>query len=186
MSRTIPQKGLSEVINNLSALGKRIESQAIRSGLTAAGGVIRDEARIRAPKATGKMAKSIKTGSARKNQDGSYSVSVRLVGEHAYLGFFHEYGVRPHLIASTATGEGRVAVRKAAEGKGKVGAKVMKIGDRYVSGIVSHPGHAAHPFMRPALDAKAEEAITAFRNKIIAVVEGKTGFRLDAGLDEAA
>jgi hypothetical protein len=61
----------------------------------------------------------------------------------------------------------------------------MKIGDEFVSGIISHPGHAAHPFMRPALDAKAQEAIAAFRSKIVAVVEGKTGFNLDAQ-DEAA
>lgn len=186
MSRNSPVRGGKEIAATLTALGKRVETQAIRSGLTAAGAVVRDEARVRAPKQSGKMAKSIKTGSPRRNQDGSYSVSVRLVGDHAYLGFFHEYGVAAHLIARTAGGEGRVAVRKAADGKGTITARPLKIGDRYVSGILQHPGHAAHPFLRPALDAKAEDAVEAFRNKVVAVVEGKTGFNLDAGNEEAA
>jgi HK97 gp10 family phage protein len=185
MSKAFPVTGGKEIAATLTALGKRIETQAVRSGLTAGAAVIRDEAKLRAPKKAGAMSKSIKTGSPRKNEDGSYSVSVRLVGPHAFLGFFHEYGVRPHLIASTGKGQGRVAVRKAAEGSGTVDNGTMKIGDEFVSGIISHPGHAAQPFMRPALDAKAQEAIAAFRSKIVAVVEGKTGFNLDAQ-DEAA
>lgn len=186
MSRTSPVRGGKDIAAALTALGKRIETQAVRSGLTAAAAVIRDEARVRAPKQTGKMAKSIKSGSPRRHQDGTFSVSVRLVGDHAFLGFFHEYGVAPHLIARTSGGEGRVALRKAFDGKGTIKARPMKIGDRYVSGILQHPGHAAHPFLRPALDAKADEAVSAFRNKIVAVVEGKTGYNIDAGADEAA
>jgi len=186
VSKAFPVTGGKDIAAALTALGKKIESQAVRSGLTAAAAVIRDEARTRAPKKTGKMAKSIKTGSSRKNQDGSYSVTVRLGGEHAFIGFFREYGVAAHLIARTGAKEGRVAVKKAAEGKGKITNRAMKIGDQFVSGIIHHPGHAAHPFMRPALDAKAGEAVEAFRKKIIAVVEGKTGYNLAAGMDEAA
>lgn len=186
MSKAFPVTGGKEIAATLTALGKRIESQAIRQGLTAGAAVVRDEARVRAPKESGLMARGIKTGSPRKNQDGSYSVSVRLTGKHAFLGFFHEYGVAAHLIARTGAGEGRVAVRKAAEGTGTVTARAMRLGDRYVSGIIRHPGHAAHPFMRPALDAKAQEAIAAFRNRVISVVEGKTGYNMAAGVDEAA
>lgn len=186
MSRRFPVTGGKEIAATLAALGKRIESQAMRSGLTAGAAVIRDEARQRAPKDTGAMAKSIKTGSPRKNQDGTYSVSIRLVGKHAFLGLFHEYGVKSHLIASTGKGEGRVAVRKAKDGTGEVNSGVMKIGDRFVTGILTHPGHAAHPFMRPALDARAADAVKAVRDRIVAVVEGKTGFNIDAGVDEAA
>jgi HK97 gp10 family phage protein len=190
MSKTYPVSGLADLDKYLSALPKNMQKGAYRAGLTAAAAVVRDEARLRAPKQTGQMAKSIKSGSARQNQDGTFSIRVGLYdaksggNNDAYLGLFHEYGVRPHLIALTGKGEGRVAVRKAAEGTGTVQNGVMKIGDRYVSGVIHHPGHAAHPFMRPALDAKAEEAIKAFATRIRAFLENKTGFV--APMDEAA
>lgn len=184
MSRDLPLKGLKELDGYLSALPKNMQKAAYRQALTAAAKPVRDEARLRAPKATGKMAKSIKTGSPRQNQDGTFSVLVRMEGKNSFLGPFFEYGVAPHLIASTGKGEGRVSVKKAAEGTGTVKNGVMKIGDRFVSGIIQHPGIAAHPFMRPALDAKADEALQAFAGKIRAYLEGKTGFA--APVDEAA
>lgn len=209
MSRAFPVTGGKQIADTLTALGKRIESQAVRAGLTAAGSVIRDEARLRAPKKSGKMAKAIKTGSPRKDQGGNYSISVRLIGEHAFLGMFHEFGVKPHLITA---GDSPLSVRALNKRAAKGGIEkrdngLVKIGGysardytnkagevtgsliinkHFVGYAVFHPGHAAQPFLRPALDAKAEEAVSAFRAKVVAVVEGKTGFNLDAGLDEAA
>lgn len=184
MDRNFPVSGLKQLDAYLSALPKNMQKQAYRQALTAAAAPVRDEARLRAPKNTGAMAKSIKTGSARQNQDGTFSVSIRLEGPHAYLGQFHEFGVAPHLIASTGKGEGRVAVRKASEGTGTVQKGVMKIGNDFVSGIISHPGHRAQPFLRPALDARADDAVKAFAGKIRDFLEKKTGFA--APLDEAA
>lgn len=184
MSSDFPVKGLAELDKFLSALPANMQKAAYRQGLTAAARPIRDEARLLAPKKTGKMAKSIKTGSPRQNQDGTFSVTIRLDGDHAFLGLFHEFGVAPHLIARTGTKEGRVAIRKAKARTGTIKGGVMKIGDDFVSGIINHPGHRAHPFMRPALDAKADEAVQAFAAKIRAYLEGKTGF--NAPLDEAA
>ena len=37
----------------------------------------------------------------------------------------------------------------------------LKIGENFVGPVVMHPGHAAKPFLRPALDQKAEEAVNA-------------------------
>lgn len=187
MSRQFPVTGLKELDAYLSMLPINMQKGAIRAGLTAGAAIVRDEARLRAPAQTGKMARAIKSGSARQNQDGTFSIQVRLDprgNNHAYLGLFHEYGVAPHLIARTGKGEGRVAVRKAADGKGKVGGKAMKIGDRFISGIISHPGHAAHPFLRPALDAKSDEVVKVFAARIRDYIEGKTGFA--APLAEAA
>ncbi|MGH6746589.1 HK97-gp10 family putative phage morphogenesis protein [Novosphingobium sp.] len=183
MSRNSPVKGLAQLDAFLSAFPKRMQKQAIRQALTAAAAPVRDEARVRAPKKSGRMAKAIKTGSPRQNQDGTFSVSIRLVGDNAYLGTFFEFGVAAHLIARTGAGQGKVAIRKAAEGKGKISTKPMKVGDRYVSGIIHHPGFAAHPFLRPALDAKADEAVQAYATKIRAFIEGKTGYV--APVDEA-
>jgi HK97 gp10 family phage protein len=161
-----------------------MQKGAYRAALTAAAAPIRDEARMLARKASGKMARAIKTGSARQNEDGTFSVTVSLKGPHAFLGTFIEYGVKPHYIARTGKGEGRVAIRKAKEGTGTVQGGVMKIGEDFVSGIISHPGLAASPFLRPALDLKADEAVKAFAARIRAYIEGKTGFA--APMAEAA
>lgn len=184
MSRDMPVKGLRELDAYLSALPKNMQKGAYRAGLTAAAKPIRDEARNLARRSSGKMARAIKTGSARQNEDGTFSIKVALRGEHGFIGLFAEYGVKPHYIARTGKGEGRVAIRKAKEGTGTIQGGVMKIGTDFVSGIISHPGHMAHPFMRPALDAKADEAVKAFADRIRAYIEGKTGFV--APLDEAA
>lgn len=196
MSRAFPVKGLAELDRYLSALPKNMQKGAYRAALTAAARPIRDEARLRAPKRTGQMARSIKTGSARQNQDGTFSVSIRLEGPHAFLGYFHEYGVAPHLITisddlasqvearlgPSKTGRSRTTVVGRANRMIKEGS--LKIGENFVGDMVRHPGHAAHPFMRPALDAAADDAVLAFAAKIRSYLEGKTGFV--APLDEAA
>ncbi len=76
-------------------------------------------------------------------------------------------------------------MRKAAEdGKG-ITTGAMRVGDDFVGGIISHPGHAAHPFLRPALDNNVDEIVAAIRSKIVAVVEGKTGFNIEAGIQQS-
>ncbi len=61
-------------------------------------------------------------------------------------------------------------VRETRHGPRKVGIGTMnkmlrrgslKIGENFVGPVVMHPGHAAKPFLRPALEQKAEEAVTA-------------------------
>jgi HK97 gp10 family phage protein len=184
----ISVKGLKQLDDYLSAFPKNMQKGAYRQGLTAAAKPIRDEARLLAPKRTGKMAKSIKTGSARQNQDGTFSVSIRLDGDHDFLGVFHEYGVSPHFIAAGDSDMSARLLTKAAKRgdvTGDVATGALKIGDKFISGGVMHPGHSAHPFMRPALDNKADEAVKAFAEKLRAYIENKTGF--DAGaVDEAA
>lgn len=186
MSRDFPVTGLADLDRYLSMLPGNLQKGAYRAGLTAAAKPVRDEARLRAHKKSGKMARAIKTGSPRQNQDGSFSVMISLKGEHAFIGFFEEYGVAPHLIAPKAKGLGPAGLKAAASSGAKVGG-VMKIGDEFVSGIIHHPGHAAHPFLRPALDVKAEEAVLAFAARIRDYIEGKTGFAAPVDdLDEAA
>lgn len=184
MSRTIPVKGIKETMAFLEAFPMRIQKGAVRSGLTAAAKPVRDEARLNAARASGKMAKAIKTGSPKVEEGGRVTIKVRLAGPHSFLGKFIESGVAPHLIARTGAGQGRVAVRKAFEGRGEVEGGVMKIGDDFVSGIIQHPGFAAKPFMRPALDTKAEEAVQAFAGRIRTYLKDKTGFTAPAQLDE--
>lgn len=197
-------KGGPELMTFLQAFPERIQKGALRSGIRAAAAPIRDQARLLAPKETGQMAKSIKTGSPNL-QDGVLSVKIRLKGPHAFLGVFHEYGVRPHVIrakgSDTVTPKGanavtvggtilssRIANRKGrSEGFSEEGG-ALKIGGEFVSGAVMHPGHSARPFMRPALDMKADEAVNAFGAKVRAYLSSKTGFTAPDTLevDEAA
>lgn len=186
MSREFPVTGLNDVLAVITAMGGRLETAGFRQALTAAAKPITMEARERAPKKSGRMAKGIKTGSPRKNQDGTYSIQISAGGQDGYLALFHEFGTLPHPIARTGPKEGRVALRKAAAGDGEVKGGVMKIGDDFVSGIITHPGERERPFMRPALDAKAEEAVAAFGNKLKAFVEAKSGYAVPETEDEAA
>ncbi len=186
MSRDYPVRGLNDLMQFLNAFPANLKRNAIAGGLRGAGAVVREEARTRAAKNSGKMAKAIKTSSVRTNQDGTMSIKVRLdpKSEHAYLGVFAEYGVARHLIARTGAKEGRVAIRKAKAGDGKISNGVMKIGPDFVSGILEHPGHGPHPFMRPSLDARVTDALEAFTVRIRGYIEGKTGFAMPADDEE--
>lgn len=192
MSGTFPLKGGRELDAFLAAFPKNLQRGAIGAGLRAGAKVVQDEARSRASKVSGKMAKSIKYGQVRTDPNGTMSIRIRMASDkeggnsHWFLGLLIEYGVSPHLIARTGSREGRVAIRKAQAGTGTVENRAMKIGDDFVSGIISHPGFAAEPFFRVSLDVKAGEAVNAMRTRIVAYIEGKTGFNFDAGMDEAA
>lgn len=167
-------KGLDATLAVLSAFPANLQRNALSRGMRAAGNVVRDEARLRAPKETGKLAKSIKTGSPRKIDGGAFSVRVRLDGDHSYLGIFHEYGVRPHYITA---GEETLSPRKLTQrARAEAEAGSIVIGGNHIRGAVLHPGITARPFMRPALDTKAEEALQALGKAVKDFVEQKTGF----------
>ena len=192
-NRNIPVKGLAELDKYLSYFAQNLQKAAYRSALVAAAKPVRDEARLLAPKKTGKMAKSIRTGSPRQNQDGTFSIQVSLSGnDHAFLGLFMEYGVAPHFISPGTATEGgkklsaRQLNKRSKQGQvlGEVSTGHLKIGENIISGTVFHPGFAPKPFMRPALDLRAGDAVEAFRKRLQTFIEGKTGFA--APLDEAA
>jgi hypothetical protein len=175
MNKAYPVTGGKELDAYLSAFSKNFQKNAVRSGLRAAANQIAPEIKMRAK---GRIASAVTVGSPRDNQDGTFSIRIYVDEKkyhHAFAAYFQEFGVAAHLIASTGKGEGRVAVRKAAEGTGKVKNGVMKIGDRFVSGVIHHPGHAASPFMRPGLDAKARQAIEAFGDQVQEYTYGRTG-----------
>lgn len=174
-------KGADELMRFLAAFPQKLAKNAIKAGLTAAAKPIRDQARVNAAKASGKMAKSIKTGSPSSNKDGTFSVRIRAKGDHDYIARFIEYGVAPHFISAGDSGfSARMLTHKAE----KIGIVTdadtgkLKIGNSFVSGAVHHPGFAARPFLRPAFDQKAEEAAEAFAERIRTYINSKTGAAL--------
>jgi HK97 gp10 family phage protein len=151
--------GGKELAAFLNALPKNLRNNALKAALTAAAGVIRDEARLQVSDntKTGTLRRGIKTGRPRVEQDGSASVRVRVTGRHRHVAHWLEYGVLPHVI-SVRDGDGN-----------------LKIGKNFVGKEVEHPGFIAKPFMRPALDSKAQEAINAFGARIRDYLSQKTG-----------
>lgn len=180
----IKLKGGKELLAFLDAFPARLQKGAVRSALTAAARPVRDQARANAPRESGKLAKSIKTGSPKVEQDGTVAIKVRLQGEHSFLGHFFEYGVAPHFIRAGDSGlSSRKLTQKFNREGGTADGDALKIGDNFITGAVMHPGFAAKPFMRPALDVKAEEAINAFGGRVRSYLKDKTGFTAPAVLE---
>lgn len=183
---TITMKGMKELDEFLSVFPVKLQKNAIRSSLTAAAKPVRDEARARAERKTGKLARSIKTSSPKINPDGTISVKVKLQGEHSYLGWFQEYGVAPHFIRAGDSGKSPRLLTKAAKRgdvTGDVATGHLKIGENIISGEVFHPGRAARPFLRPALDTRAKDAVQAFGDRLASYLKNKTGFSAPAVLE---
>ena len=162
---TIALKGGPELLRFLDELPKNLERNVIRGGLRAGAKVIQQQAKANVPVKTGQLKRAIGIGT---RTDGSrLSSYVKLRGSGSYLGLFIEYGVAPHLI-SVAEEDRPVSATRHGPRKVSIGTinKMVKrgslvIGGNFVGPVVMHPGHAAKPFLRPALDQKAEEAVNA-------------------------
>jgi len=136
--------GLDELRRKLEKIPADIERKAMRKGARAAGLVIQEEAKARAPRRTGKLQKNINLV-VRKRRDGRISALVGL-GSDAFYGKFLERGHR-HI--------GRGKGRRAKLRRGTIQGKRIP----------------AKPFMEPAFDAKAEAALAEFERAVIEYVD---------------
>lgn len=136
--------GGAELQAALSSLPAKIEKNIMRAAVRAGAAVLRAEARLNVPVATGALKKSIKISA--KATRGQINVKVTAGGKGARHAQLVEYGTRPHEIKPD-------------------GAAALAVGGAVV-GAVMHPGAQPKPFMRPAFDAKAQEAIAAVAAKI--------------------
>lgn len=144
--------GGKEVSALLQQLPVQMEKKIMRNALAAGARIIRDEARARAPGKSGKMRRAINVQTNVIN--GTVIAKIRMKGKHTYIGIFMEYGVKPHMISV-----GKVKRRK---GEATASARLaMKIGDDFVGRSVLHPGVTAKAFLRPAMDARANDAVAA-------------------------
>lgn len=162
---TVQMRGGPELDALLRQLPEKLQTNVLRGAARAGARVIAKEAKVRVPKATGLTAKSIKVDTSTRN--GVVKATIRTRGRHSYLAPFLEYGVAGHFIsiaeADTPTTETRRGPRKVSIGQVNKMAKrgSLVISQHFVGPVVQHPGVRAHPFFRPALDAKAKEAINA-------------------------
>jgi len=139
MSDLIHVKGLSDLGKALATLTAKLEKNIMRGALRAGGNVMRDDARTNAARATGALAKGIKTSTNAKG--GKVYAKVRTTGKHSYIAHFVEFGTEPHRINARNGG-------------------TIYIEGRPIGPFVDHFGARAMPFMRPALDGQASAAVT--------------------------
>lgn len=162
---TLTLKGGPELLATLDLFPNNVQRNVLRGALRAGAKIIRDEVKSTIPVRKGRLRRSITYGS--QVRDGGPIGYVRLRGYVAYIGHFIEFGVSPHLIKSRATKTGERSVVAPAGhtvryiGKVRTNARSLKIGRKFVGPVIHHPGFASKPFMRPALDHKAKEAIVA-------------------------
>lgn len=135
--------GFKELAANLRKLPERVAKNGLRSAVAAGAAVVRNEARARAPKLTGEMAKDIQIKREREARDGEtfaaqYSVFV-LSGKKSRL-----------------KGKKRNVQRDSFYWK------FVEFGTSKM---------APRPFLRPAFEAKKEEAVKVIGEKLDARIQ---------------
>lgn len=150
MDDTINISGGKKLAEFLQSLPLKIERNIMRAALRSGARVIADEAKRNVPVQLGDLKKSIRTGSNKKRK--GVEAYARAGNKKAYYYRFVEFGTAAHII-------------KAGKNKQKL-VFTARDGKKVEALQVNHPGAKAKPYMRPALDAKAQDAIVAVTNKI--------------------
>ncbi len=152
--------GLAELQLLLNQLPATIEGRIVRGALRAGAKVVAIEAKRRCPVGTdvpkgetpGSLRDSIHVSMRSKN--GHVTATIKAGGEKAHYAHMVEFGTARHWIKPRS--------RKSL----------------FIAGLfkeaVEHPGAKKHPFMRPAIDSKATEALQAVADYIKARIDKET------------
>ena len=139
MSSTAHVKGLSKLSALLSQLPGKIKNNIIPGAMAAAAQPVAEQAKQNVSVVSGVMRDGIKVISS--VEDGVLTTKIKVTGKHAFAARWVEYGTAAHRIKPKA-------------------AKSLFFAGIFAEGI-DHPGSSAKPFMRPALDARAGDAVNA-------------------------
>lgn len=179
-SRDLNIKGLKELDDALRTLPEKLHKNVMRAALRAGMKEFQAEILYRVPIGTpsgegirlyghyrGALRDSIKISTRSKR--GIVTAKVTAGGKtkggaDVFYAHFLEFGTAAHQI------------------RGARGGFLSFGGGRYRS--VMHPGTKPQPFMRPALDAKAEAAVRAFASKVRSVLATKHGIDVPAPMEE--
>jgi HK97 gp10 family phage protein len=141
--------GGKELAQALEQLPTKIQRNIMRSALAAGAKVIMREAKQNTPVMFGDLKDSLRVSTRLRGMKAT--ADVKAGNTDAWYGHFIEFGTAAHTIKPKNRGNLKF--------RGANGQAVYSNG-------VNHPGIKAKPFMRPALDSKAKEAIIATGNKI--------------------
>jgi hypothetical protein len=142
-------KGGEELQRFLDELPVKMEKNIMRGALRQGANVIKAEAQHQLASngniKTGILSKGLKVSTNAKG--GTVTASIKAKGKHAFIAYWLEFtGASPHMI------------------RGKYGLALAFAGGVYKQ--IEHPGFQPKPFMRPALDSKASQAVIAVGNRI--------------------
>lgn len=133
--------GLKNLERQLKNLPLKVERSVLRGMVRAGGQVVRKSA-VRNLEG-GANKDLVLRRSRRKSQKGREVVDVAISSERWYLRF-KETGTAPHTITTSKK-------------------KVLSSGEVVFGVEIQHPGQAATPFLRPALDGNVKKIIEAMR-----------------------
>jgi HK97 gp10 family phage protein len=150
--------GLADLKKVLDELPAKIEKNVMRGALRAGGNVIADEARRIAPEAPptmdgvkrgariGELRRSIRVTLRMRGKSGWINAQIKAGNKVAWYAQMVEFGTARHWI-------------KPKNRKSLFFAGIARE-------VIDHPGARPKPFMRPALDTKAQAAIEAMADYI--------------------
>lgn len=139
MATEVHVKGLAELQTYLDQLAPKIERNILRGALRAGMKVVQPVARANIHSVSGILAAGLKIGS--RARGGRVLATLVSRGKHGPLAHLLEYGVKAHTITA----------------KGK---KALSFNGLLFQSV-NHPGFAKKPFLRPALDQEATNAVVA-------------------------
>lgn len=184
-------KGLDELQKFLDQLPAKMEANIMRGALRAGTKVIKNKAALNINNQSGDLAGGLRISTRIK--DGIVKSVLAARGIAGYRAMWVEYGTKPHLI-SVQEDEKKINYRlsakrgrKVLESMTTVNRRVLQIGGNFVGPVIQHPGSKPHPFLRPALDSGANEAIIATAEYIKIRLEKKHGLdtgHIEIGIEE--
>lgn len=133
-------KGGAELQKFLQELPVKMERNVLRGAMRAGMAPIHEQVQATAPQATGELKRGLKVST--RASRGTVRATLKAGGKHGWLAYLFEYtGAAAHFI------------------------KPKKMKSLVIAGIlrkvVLHPGFQPRPFMRPALQNRADAAVHA-------------------------
>jgi len=138
MAELVNVKGLKELQKFMDTLTPKMEKNVMRSALRAGANVIKASAKQNVPVKSGALRASIRVTT--RGRGGHVSASVKVGNKRAWYA---------HIIEFTGAAAHKITAKK--------GGALAFLGRLFDS--VDHPGMQAKPFMRPALDSQAQNAV---------------------------
>lgn len=145
-------EGFAEMQKVLAELPNAIRNRVTINALLAGGRVLRDEMKLQVPVETGDLKKAINVTRYTTRKEGVRAVAAGVRGKEGPLAHLVEFGTSPHPIKA----------------KKKKALAYLKGGEQRFATEVQHPGAKPKPFVRPATDAKAQEAVERMRDNMAA------------------
>jgi HK97 gp10 family phage protein len=149
MARNINITGGEALAKALKELPTKIERNIMRSAMRKGARVIANEAKANVPVDDGDLKRSIRVTT--RSQKGEVTATAVAGNKRAFYANWVEFGTVGHMINAKP---GKLLKFTARDGKVIETPRVL------------HPGARAKPFMRPALDNKADEAVKAVARQV--------------------